>query len=287
MLVFRLYTGPFRALEDAFTSDLLAARKNDPLASLLLLSPSGRLLTHLQQQLSSYSFFRTGRKKQPIRSFGQAERSNITGFLNVHFLTFYALAERLLSDTDYTEPVITEPAVYHEMIRTILTGTAPEPVDLVIRKAFQTEGKPIPRGLDGALAATMKDMRDAGMRADYALKAARDGFLGAEAPEAASTLALYGRLIGLFEKHRLRSSADLLRRAAGEAPKNSWLRRQKTIFLYGVYDLTGVQLDLALSLADHPDARIYFPHEPGNPAYAYAEKLLKDPAFVSKTNVVS
>jgi ATP-dependent helicase/DNAse subunit B len=259
--MFQVTTGSFLALEEAFVADLLAARKKDPLTSLLVLSPSGRLLTHLQTRLAGQS----------------------AGFLNIQFLTFYALAERLLSNSNYTEQVITEPAVYHEMIREVLTGTSPEPIDLLIRKDLKTDGKPISRGLAGALAATMKDMRDAGMRADLALKAARDGFLGKEAPEAASTLALYGRLVGLFEKHHLRSSADLLRRAAGEAPKNPWLRQQKTIFLYGFYDLTGVQLDLVLSLADHPDARIYFPHEEGNPAYAYGEKLLKDSAFVSKS----
>ena len=265
--MFQVFPGSFYELEEAFVADLLSARKSDPLSSLLVLSPSGRLLTHLQTRLAR-------------------ERS---GFLNIQFLTFYALAERLLSNSAYTEIVVTEPAVYQEMIREVLTGKNPEPIDLLIRKALQTDGKPIPRGLAGALAATMKDLRDAGMRADLALKAAQDGFLGKEAPEAASTLAL--STVDWSDSLRsitaLRSSADLLRRAAGEAPKNAWLRGQKSIFLYGFYDLTGVQLDLVLSLADHPNARVYFPHEEGNPAYAYGEKLLKDSSFVSKCKPIT
>src|SRR5271168_2782486 len=106
--MFQLVTGSFRDLEKSFLSDLLQQRQKDPLASLLVLSPSGHILTRLQTELAT---------RQP-------------GFLNIHFLTFYALAERLLSETLYTETVVTEPAFYQEMIRYILSGESPEPVDL-------------------------------------------------------------------------------------------------------------------------------------------------------------
>src|ERR1035437_4272189 len=208
--MFRLSTGPFSTLEKIFLTDLLEIRKNDSLSSLLVLSPSGRLLSHLQSRLSQEN----------------------AGFLNIHCLTFYALAERLLAGADYKEMTVTEPALYEEMIRQVLVGVKPEPVDRAIRDALRLEGKPVSRGLAGALASTMKDLRDAAMRADKALEAAQEGFLGKGAPEAASTLALYARLVGLFEKHGLRSSADLLRRAAKIAPSHPWLRRQKAIFLY-------------------------------------------------------
>jgi len=258
--MFNVTTGAFAQLERRFLSDIRHLQDKNPLSNFLILSPSSRLLTHLQYQLASEN----------------------AGLLNSHFLTFFALAERLLSENVYTETVVTEPALYEEMIRQTLSGDAPETVDVAIRRALHIEGKIVPRGLAGALAATMKDLRDAGMRADKAIQAAQEGYLGAEAPEAAATLALYARLIGLFEKQDLRSSADLLRRAAQEAPAHPWLKQQKAIFLYGFYDLTGVQLDLILSLAQHPNATIYFPYEEGNPAFAYAEKLLRDPAFLSK-----
>ena len=259
--MFNLLTSRYREIEKALIEDVLDQRQADALSSLLVLSPSGHMLERLQRQLA---------EKAP-------------SLLNIHFLTFYALAERLLAGASYTERIVTEPAVYQEIIRDILVGEASEPVDRAIREALHTEGKPIPKGLAGALAATMKDLRDAGMRADKALEVAREGFLGKEAPEAASTLALYGRMIGIFEKNELRSSADLLRRAAAAARKHPWLAGQKAIFLYGFYDLTGVQLDLVLSLADHPNAKVYFPYEKGNPAHAYAERLLNDPAFAGKS----
>ena len=63
------------------------------------------MLTHLQSRLAS----------------AQA------GYLNAHFLTFYAIAERLLSGSNYTEQVVTEPALHNEMIREILCGETPEP----------------------------------------------------------------------------------------------------------------------------------------------------------------
>lgn len=255
-----LTTGTFPQIETALLEDLVRLRKADPLGEVLVLSPSGHMLTRLQTQAA---------EKLPAA-------------LNIHFLTFYALAERLLAGADYTEQIVTEPAVYHELVREILTGDKPEQVDLEIRKALRLEGKTIPKGLAAALSATLKDLRDAGMRADLALQATQEGFLGHEASEAASTLALYARLVGLFEKHHLRSSADLLRRAAARAPEHPWIQKQKAIFLYGFYDLTGVQLDLVLSLAAHANARVYFPYEEGNPAYAFAEKLLNDPAFMTK-----
>lgn len=257
----QLTTGTYREIEAALLDQLIQARQANPWDRLLVLSPSGHMLNRLQRQAAQ----------------------RLPAALNIHFLTFYALAERLLVDADYSETIVTEPAVYSELIREILVGEKPEAVDLEIRKALRVKGNTIPKGLAGSLAATMKDLRDSGMRADLALKVTQEGYLGQEAPEAAAALALYARLVGLFEKYQLRSSADLLRRAAARVPLHPWIQSQKAIFLYGFYDLTGVQLDLVLSLAAHPNAQIYFPYEAGNPAYAFAEKLLNDPGFRGKT----
>ena len=83
--MFTLSTGSFRHIEEQFLADFAARRAGEPLASLLVMSPSGRLLTHLQQRLAAQG----------------------PGYLNITFLTFYALAERLLEDSGYTEPVVT------------------------------------------------------------------------------------------------------------------------------------------------------------------------------------
>ena len=256
--MFTLSTGSFRHIEEQFLADFAARRAGEPLASLLVLSPSGRLLTHLQQRLAAQG----------------------PGYLNITFLTFYALAERLLEDAGYAEPVVTEPALYHEIIRNLLEGRGEIPFES--RRALAREGAPLLSGLPAALADTLKDLRDSGARIVDSLHAALEGHLGQSAPEAVPALELYARLYQTLEKHGLRTPADLLRRATERAPAHAFIRGQKTIFLYGFYDLTGIQLDLVLSLAKHPDARVYFPYEEGNPAFAYALKLLKDPAFAGK-----
>ena len=261
--MFKLKTGSFRTLEDACISDILDIRRRDALAPLLVLAPSGHIRTRLQTELARH---------QP-------------GFLNLHILTPRALAERVMMGSSYSEPTISEPAFFHETIRWILSGESGEAIDLKLRQDFGLEGRTIPHGVPAALSATLKDLADSGMLAEAALQAAQEGFLGQEVPEMSATLALYARLVGIFETRRLRTSADLLRRAAGLVPKHPWIQAQKTIFLYGFYDLTGVQLDFLLSLASHPDARVYFPYEAGNPEYVFAEKLLKDPAFTSKVLV--
>src|SRR4051812_17567464 len=109
--MFHLTTGIFRDIEKALIDDLIAARASDPLTPLLVLSPSARMLTHLQHRLVT-------------REEGGGRSSS---FLNVQCLTFYALAERLMIDSAYTEPIVTEPAFYTELIQTILSGDHPEP----------------------------------------------------------------------------------------------------------------------------------------------------------------
>ncbi len=258
--MFQLFTGRYHALEDELLTHLLEERNRDPLGSLLIVSPSGHILTRLQQELS---------KRRP-------------GFLNIHFLSFYALAVRLMVGSAYSEPIMTEPTFFHEMVRWILSAESGEAIDQKLRRDFGLEKRALPKGLPGALAATLKDLSDAGVLAETAIQATQEGFLGKHALEAAPTLALYARTIGLFETHGLRTSADLFRRAATLALDHSWVKEQKGIFLYGFYDLTGVQLDLLLALSSHSKARVYFPYDAGNTAYAFAEKLLNDPAFTSK-----
>ena len=257
--MFRLTTAPFRVLEDRFIADVMALCQSDSFSSVLVVIPTGRLRTHLQRQLVL---------KQP-------------GLLDIHFLTFFGLAEQIVMDGPLHEDrIVGESALYREIIRELLEGTTQTPFQL--REDFLGAGKTITRGLPGALAGTLKDLRDAGVRVTDALKAALEGHLGPEAASAAPTLELYAHVYGILQKLNLRTPSDLLRRAAEHAPKSSFLKKQKAIFVYGFYDMTGVQLDLTLSLANHPDAKMYFPYEKNNPAYVFAEKLLNDSGLVAK-----
>jgi ATP-dependent helicase/nuclease subunit B len=256
--MFTLITGSFRALEESLISEVLAIKKLDPLASILLVSPSGHLLTRLQRLLTS-------RRE---------------GLLNIHCINFYGLAERLLAETSTGDRLVEDSALYTELIRDFLEGH--DGGSLVLGDSLRASGRAIPKGLPGSLASTLRDLRDAGLRYMDALAVLKEGFLGTEALEAAPTLELYGRVYDALYKMKLRTPADLLRRAAQAVPTHPWIQSQQAIFLYGFYDLTGVQLDFVLSLASHAKAHVYFPFVENHPSYAFAEQLLKDPGFMSK-----
>src|SRR5437879_2986523 len=118
--MFHLLTGPYRDLEEAFLEDLRAQKKDDALANILVLSPSAHLLDHLQRRLSEGA---GEREREGLQSSlaPTLTPSRARSFLNVHFLTFYALAERLLADADFNDRVVTESAVYREIVNDFLT----------------------------------------------------------------------------------------------------------------------------------------------------------------------
>src|SRR5882724_3895763 len=212
--MFHLYTGSYRALEKAFLDDLLAQKKTDPLASVLVLSPSGHLLNHLQHQL--------------------ATRCSL---LNVHSLTFYALAERLMADGPTPEDcVITEPAFFREIVYDFLVGRGEIP--FVSRKALSLPSALVPKGLAGALASTLKDLQDSGARVVDCANVAREGHLGDALEDAIPILELNVLMYDILRKRKLRTGSDFLRRAAERAAAHPWIRQQKAIYLYGFYDLT-------------------------------------------------
>ena len=121
------------------------------------------------------------------------------------------------------------------------------PVDEAIkRSALNARGKSIPRGLAGALAATMKDLRDSGMRSRQGL-----GSRARRLPRRRSS----GKPPRLWRSMPV--SSDNLRNTScallggspygappKKPPKHPWIQQQQAVFLYGFYDLTGVQLDL-------------------------------------------
>src|SRR5258708_3151318 len=262
--MFKLSTGPYRTLEKTFVDDLLLQKKGDPLANLLVLSPSGGQLSHLQTKLAA----------------------TVPEFLNINFLTFYALAERVLSEGPVSdERVVSEPALFREIINDFLEGQGDVP--FTSRDALRRPGIPVPRGLPGALASTLKDLQDSGAKVVDCANVAREGHLGEREEHAVPILELNVLMYDVLRKRGLRTGADFIRRAAERLPQSTWIKQQKAIYLYGFYDLTGVQLDLVLALANHPNATIYFPYEKDNPAYAFAEKLLIDPALTSKVSVTT
>lgn len=249
----QLQTGTYPTLERQLISDLLSEKQKDPMAPLLVVSPSRHQLNRLQRELAL---------------------SKPGAYLNLHFLTFYALADRVLYSENPTPEgrVINEPAFFKEMIRDLLQGTSAIPY--LSKHQLIRQGDPVPRSLPGTLADSLRDVRDSGIKVVDAINVAREGHLGDALESSIPILELYALTYDLLRKKNLRTGADHLRRAAERIPTHPWIKRQQAVYLYGFYDLTGVQLDLVLALAKHENASLYFPYEATHPAYAYAESLL-------------
>ena len=143
------------------------------------------------------------------------------------------MAEQILADgPTHEDRVVGESALYREIIRELLEGTTAVPFQL--REEFLGAGKTITRGLPGALAGTLKDLRDSGARVTDALKAALEGHLGPEAASAAPTLELYAHVVmNLLREaaraHAFGSFASSLQSIAHA--KSAFLKRQKAYLL--------------------------------------------------------
>jgi len=127
----------------------------------------------------------------------------------------------------------TEPAFFNELIRRVLSGESGEVLDLELQTCFGLKDRRIPRGLPTALAGTLKDLRDSGIRAKAALLADQEGILYKEAPVETATLALHARM-SVYSRH---FTYELPRISyAGPqnaAPTHPWISQQKMISLYG------------------------------------------------------
>src|ERR1019366_9349956 len=120
--MFNLNTGTYASLERALLDDLKRQRENDPLAELLVLAPATSLLTHLQEKLAAV----------------------MGGTLQIHFLSFYGLAERLRQRHHLGQDrLVTEPALIIEVVRDLLEGRG----EFINRPYLLAPGRALPRGL--------------------------------------------------------------------------------------------------------------------------------------------
>ena len=189
-------------------------RQLDPLSNVLVLSPSGRLLSHLQSPCLGESLTPT----LPL-SKGEGAASCGRGFLNISFLTFYALAERVMAENPSTEDrVVTESALFREIIHDYLEGK--ESVPFSSRDALRRPGAAIPKGLAGALASTLKDLQDSGAKVVDCANVAREGHLGESTDNTVPILELNVLMYKALHDRGLRTGADFFRRAAERIPQN-------------------------------------------------------------------
>ncbi len=216
--LYRLHRGDFQpTLEDALVAEVAAARSSDPLAPIDVVVPSNLLKLHLRRLL--------------------ATRSPSRAHLNVRFTTPLELARAIAAESFATEGVAELPplgmnVLAHAVARGVAAGST----------FFEGRGS---RGLPRALAAALRDTRDAGLvAADLAGRFANE-------PRIRDFAALLADFEARLARARLADDAATFTRAAEILEKAAQPAGATAPIVYGFYDFTGTQRRLLRALLQH------------------------------------
>ena len=230
----RIVTGPFHpTLEDALARHILAQKHADPFARLALIVPSATLaerlkhLLTLDQQLS---------------------------LLNLHVLTFHQLALRLVDESgNLHRPVrLADDLFFEQLVRHIVRSR------MSTLAPLQHIGHS--SGTWGALWSTIRDLKDAGVDQNEALRAVCEGQF--ERDEAGWLQALFTLLAAVKEAgYLLKVGApdDLTESLIAHIPQSSFISGLAQVFYYGFYDLTQVQLSFFEAVSKTASTTLFFP----------------------------
>ncbi len=241
----RIVTGPFHPdLELTLVEDVQQIKAADPLASLTIVVPSASL-------------------RQRLKWLFCIEHE--AALLDVHFLTFFQFALRLLQEAASFGPLtVRSPFFFQALVHHLLRRDPASP----------WSGLTDMPGAWGALLATLRDLKDAAIDADRALEALSQNQFGSD-PSIASVLTLYREFLEEKARGQAYDEDDLAVLAIDHVPTSSFLARQHRILYYGFYDLTQVQLDLFQAVSRGYPTTLYFPLIKGHPAYVFAERFFE------------
>ncbi|MBL8768093.1 MAG: exodeoxyribonuclease V subunit gamma, partial [Planctomycetes bacterium] len=229
-MVRRLYRGDFQpTLEDALVDELRAAKAGDPLARVDVVVPSNLLKLHLRRML--------------------AER--LGAHADVRFVTLNELAQRLTERPLFESDLRRLPSGAAELIAAELAADVPA------TSAFATVPR-LPR-FAGVLAATLRDLRDAGFGADDVAGANLDELPKDERAKIADVAALLRAFEQRLDRERAVDDAAALRIAATEAGRSAGFDASTRWWIYGFYDFTAVQRALVDAVVARCDARAFVP----------------------------
>ncbi len=249
----RIVTGPFHPdLEQALADDLRQCKAADPLASLAIVVPSSLLVTRLRELLVL-------EQGLPL--------------LNVHVLTFHQFALRLYDEQralQEDEPPARSLTVVSDLFfEEVLSRMA----RILVPGGEALSLSSLAPGAWAALWATIRDLKDASVDPDTALRGVAEGLFEPEdAPALRSLFTLYAALV---ETARLVGAAGVEDVSSGVAPwvpASRFLAGLKRVCYYGFYDLTQVQLSLFEQVVRHASVTLYFPLSP-DPAYSFAQRF--------------
>ena len=243
----RVITGRFHPfLETALVDHLTRVKAAEPLAPVAVFVPSKPLADRLRTLLSV---------EQGL------------SFLNLHILTFHQLALRLAGDiSDHCPlPRVVDELFFERLVRHIVRSKLSSQVPL--QRIGQSAGT------WGALWATIRDLRDAGVDPRQAWQGLQEGCF--EEDDRAWVGALISLYAAVKEAGRMLEAGtqdDLAGALIPLVPTASFLQSLTRVFYYGFYDLTQVQLSFFGAISRIKHTTLFFPLE-GDSAYGFARRF--------------
>lgn len=239
--------GPFHPdLESALAERVAALLKEEgPFA---IVAPSRRMADRLQRLLA-------------------AEKG--LHLLDVHFHTFYSLAQTLIEDAGGLGGRLVSDPVFHDAV-----------VDRLLASPQAGElfgGAERPRALASAVRASLRDLIDAGVSAEQIAEHFGDELIADEHERARlrALLALSRAYELELEKLGVVSPSGLTRKAAALAGESERLGRLREVLYYGFYDLTGLQLEFFEAVTSRRPSTLFYPYVKGHPAFRFAEDFFE------------
>ena len=235
------------SLETALVEQVRLAKAQDPLAPLAILVPSTPLLDRVRRVLAL---------DQPA-------------VLNIHFLTFHQLVLRLADERRsrlMQAPVrVVDDVFFEQLVRQIVQ------VRLSNLTPLQQLGQS--SGMWGALWATLRDLKDAGVDPAVALRGLDEGCFDQEDRTWLTALfSLHAAVREVGKALMVGTADDLAESLIPEVAHSPFLASLQQVLYYGFYDLTQVQLSLFEAVSSAIPTTLLFPVERA-PVWGFAQRF--------------
>ena len=244
----RIVTGRFHpSLESALVDHLARAKAADPLAPVGIVVPSNPLADRIRTLLAA---------------------EHRLSFLNLHILTFHQLALRLAGEAQVDQPLprVVDKLFFEQLVRHIIRSK------LTGQSSLQRIGQS--SGTWGALWATLRDLKDAGVDPAQALQGLREGYFEEEDRDwLGALLSLYAAVKEAGKTLGVGTQDDLAEALIPSVPTASFIQSLTHVFYYGFYDLTQVQLSFFETVSRAKETTLFFPLE-DDPAYGFARRFV-------------
>lgn len=250
-----LLSGPFYpSLETALVETVQQEKTADLRAPLAIILPSDSLRRRVQWLLC-------------------VEHS--CALFDLHFLTFHQFALHLHRERQALGPPEAQNGpfkvvgdFFYEYLLSVLLEQ-----DRQFARPFASRESS--SGLRQALWRSLRDLQEAQVDSDLALRAAEEGVFDAIATDRLRGLFnLQAALNSMSRQQQVGLPEDLAQSVISWVPHSPFIARLSTVIYYGFYDLTQVQLSLLEEVARANAVKLFFPLA-DQPAYRFAKQFLE------------